>query len=106
MLSLLGYGDATETYEVLGVQMPVIPEAFGEATPADLLGRIAVARWGLDGATDDEHGKPAVADGGPGTGRALVIDCGRPPGYFAEKLDALEDIARDAEAHGGKVVWG
>ena len=64
------------------------------------------ARALLDLGTDDEHGKPAVADGGPGTGRMLVIDCGRRPGYLAERIGQLEDIARDAAVHGARVTWG
>lgn len=106
VLDLLGYHEQTEPGVIVLGACVSLPAAFGETTPEDLLGRIAVARWGLDAATDDEHGKPSVSDGGPGTGRAMVIDCGRRPGYLAEKLDALEAVARDAEAHGGRVCWG
>lgn len=106
LLDLLGYGPQAEPDgEFFGV--PLLPEAFGDASPENFLGRTLIARGLLDIATDDEHGKPWTDNGGgPGTGRALVIDCGRQPGYLAEKLSCLEEIARDAAVHSGIVAWG
>jgi hypothetical protein len=107
VLALLGYGEPAGSYEVLGIQFPVIPAAAGDAEPDDFIGRILIARGLLDIATDDEHGKPMTGNGGgPGTGRALIIDCGRHPGGLAERLSDLEAVARDAKTHGGIVTWG
>lgn len=86
-------GNAAKILTVLG--LPV--ESEGEIAPADLKARILVARLA------DDDGEPnAVENRGPG---ATMVWCGLPPGYFADRLGALDAIADHALAHDMKVVW-
>jgi len=80
-----------------------VPDEAGDVDPADFDGRILLARGLLDVATDDEHGVPVVDYQEPG--RVRWVECGRRPGYLAEKLDVLAAVAADAKANGGLVVW-
>lgn len=87
-------GNAVKILQVLG-----LPDWMteGEITGADLKARILVARLA------DDTGEPdAVDNRGP---HATMIYCGLRPGYFADRLDALEVIADHALANDTKVVW-
>jgi hypothetical protein len=77
----------------------------GEDDPAEFLARVRRAGMRAGNISGADGGTPPAVDGGPGTGRARWIDCGRRPGYFAERLPDLEKVARDAKRHGGMVVW-
>jgi hypothetical protein len=88
----LANGNAVLVLERLGFD--VDPEClFGEASGSDLLARALV---GNVGRSDD--GVPAAVDG-------RMIDCGVRPGYFAERLGALTDLAVLADRLGALVVW-
>lgn len=98
-------GNAMALLELLGFGAELNDdELCGETGPDDFAGRILVAR-GLLGLTSDAEGIPATTDGGPGTGRARWVECGRRPGYLAGRLDDLETVVADAAAHNGEVVW-
>lgn len=88
-------GNAAAILQLLG--LPADPG--GEATAEQMLGRILIAQALLDVATDDENGTPDVHDG-------RVIYCGRRPGYLAERLADLQEIATWAHQHHVPVVWG
>lgn len=72
---------------------------FGGTTAEDFLGRVLLAQALLDVATDDVHGRPVVTEYRWTTG-------GRRPGYLAEKLAELHDVAQWAAAHHAEVQWG
>lgn len=72
----------------------------GVVDSTDFLGRVLVAQATLDVATDDEHGKPTVIDG-----NFNFIDCGTPPGYLADRLAILHEVATWAQQRHLKVVW-
>lgn len=72
----------------------------GSIDPADLLGRSL-----LGPVTTDDSGIAPTVDGGPGTGRAMLVECGLPAGYFAERFGRLADLASSAMAHGLVVAW-
>lgn len=78
-------------------------DPYGELAATVFLDRIKTARMELAD-TGDDAGLPYNADGGPGTGRAFSATW-RSPGLFAQRLDELEVIARQAAEHGGIVVW-
>lgn len=70
----------------------------GVVDAQNLLGRILIAQGLLDVATDDEHGRPTVTDG-------WMVDCGTPPGYLADRLTILQDIATWAQGRSLRVAW-
>lgn len=105
LLGLLGYNASAEPEGFVLGGVPVYGELCGDDAPDKFLGRVLTALALLDAATDDAHGKPAVTSGGPGTGRATFIDCGRPPRYLARRLRELEDLANEAKANRAQVVW-
>lgn len=72
----------------------------GDATAEDFLGRCMVGNVG-----QDDSGYAATQEGGPGTGRATVIECGVRPGYFASTLARLARLATAAGDQDLLVVW-
>jgi hypothetical protein len=77
----------------------------GEADPDEFLARVRRAGMRAGNVRGADEGEPWTEDGGPGTGRARWVECGRRPGYFADKLPELEAVARQAKRHNGMVVW-
>jgi hypothetical protein len=75
-------------------------DPFGQASAEDFLGRATVGTVGFD-----DSGDPAQVDGGPGTGRATFIDCGRPAGYFDRTFTRLSVLATEAKDRDVLVVW-
>ncbi|QBI56821.1 hypothetical protein [Streptomonospora litoralis] len=101
LLRLLGlrpeqHADAPDAVGPLGIVLH--DELAGIAPAEDILGRVLTATALLDVATDDANGRPMVRDGN-------VIDCGRRPGYLAERLQQLAEVAAWARDHGAAVVW-
>ncbi len=86
--------NAAELLSLLGVDV----EEYGELTAEDMLGRVLLAQALLDVATDDEHGRLQVEDGNWTT-------CGRRPGYLADRLAHLQEIATWAIEHDALVAW-
>lgn len=64
----------------------------------DFEGRVKTAQAVGGGIADD--GQDDIVTGGPGTGRATMVDCGVRPGYFADAYDALADLCADLRAAG------
>src|SRR5215471_8779357 len=93
LLELLGLrpdGEPVGTLPVL--DLPDFGELMGQCPGEDFLGRVLTARAFLDARGDE--GTPAhVLSGGPGTGSAMVVECGRAPGYFGDRLAQLENLA-------------
>jgi hypothetical protein len=75
----------------------------GVVDAQDFLGRILIAQAMLDVATDDAHGRPTVED--TGSGGMVWIECGVEPGYLAERLAILQDIATWAQGRSLRVAW-
>ena len=67
----------------------------------DLLARVTLAR-AVPPIEDD--GKADITTGGPGTGQALMIDCGVRPGYFESAYERIAEVAELAREWGVKVV--
>ena len=88
-------GNAVDLLQLLG--LPV--EAEGECLAEDFLGRVLIAQGLLDITTDDEHGRPSVAEG-------RWVWGGRRPGALAGHLATLHQIATWAADRGARVVWG
>jgi hypothetical protein len=98
-------GNAVDLLQLLGLPA----EAWGEAPAEDFLGRVLMAQALLDVATDDEHGRPEVFDEQGdlfGVTVGQVIWCGRRPGYLAERLAELHQIAHWANQFSAEVQWG
>jgi hypothetical protein len=97
-------GNAVDLLQLLG--LPVEP--WGEAPAEDFLGRVLMAQALLNVATDDEHGRPAVFDEQGDLFGVTVptVWCGRRPGYLAEKLAELHQIATWAHQFNAAVQWG
>ena len=70
----------------------------GELDAADFLGRVLLAQALLDAGSTDAVGEPAYSVGN-------VTYCGRRPGYLAEKLGILADIAAWAVQHQAMMRW-
>ena len=51
---------------------------------------------------EDEGIKPSTSKGALG---ATIIDCGRPAGYFTERLQQLRKMAREGKDHGATHVY-
>jgi len=87
-------GNAAALFDLLGLEFD---GDFGEAPAEDFLGRVLLAQAMLD-VTTDEHGRPDIEDG-------RWITCGRRPGYLAERLTHLHEIATWAREHDAVVAW-
>jgi len=95
----LSNANAAQVLERLGYDFdPECP--CGEDTPEGLLGRAQVANVGRD-----DSGSATVEDGGPGTGRALWIDCGVAAGYYDRTMARLAELATAAQAQDKMVSW-
>lgn len=70
----------------------------GGGEPEDILGRILIAQGLLSVATDDANGRPTVVDGNN-------IYFGTAPGYLADRLAILYDIAAWARERCLSVSW-
>jgi hypothetical protein len=88
-------GNAATVLDLLGIAWD---GDSGEATGEDFLGRVLLAQ-ALLVVTGDDEGVPAISDGRWHVG-------GRRPGYLAETLTELADIAEWASRAGAAVVWG
>lgn len=84
--------------EVLGID--VDDYDLGGSMPGDeFLGHVLTAL-----AVDrDDSGISDVVEGGDG--RATVVHCGLPAGYWSDRLNALHDLAQEASRLGRDVVW-
>lgn len=91
----LANGNAKQVLDLLGFDFD---GDWAEAPGEDFLGRVLIAQAFLPVATDDEHGRPAVQE-------RNWTECGRRPGYLAEKLAELHDIATWAVEHQAAVEW-
>lgn len=90
----LSNGNAAQILDLLG--LPVEPD--GTAPAEDFLGRVLLAQALAGHAADDTRGRPAVREGN-------WTECGRRPGYLAEKLTELHQIATWASKHYVPVWW-
>lgn len=88
-------GNAAQVFDLLGL---TYDGDWGTTTGPDFLGRVLLALAFLDGATADTEGRPAAVDGN-------WVECGRRPGYLAERLTALHDLAAWAVEHHADVEW-
>lgn len=88
-------GNAAQVIDLLGL---IDDDGWGETTAEDLLGRVLLAQALLDVTFDDENGRRAVQE-------RNWIDCGRQPGYLAERLAELQEIATWAHERNAVVVW-
>ena len=79
---------AVHLLTVLGCDNPVELAEGGEMTPTEMLLRISVVQ---------AEGGAAIAQQRYGEWHT--------PGYFAQRLGQLADVAREAEQMGGEVVW-
>jgi hypothetical protein len=89
-------GNAADVLDLLGICWD---GDLGEAPAEDFLGRVLLAQALLDVARDDQEGTPALHEGRWHVG-------GRRPGYLAERLTELHDVADWAARAGVAVVWG
>jgi hypothetical protein len=89
-------GNAAQVFDLLGL---TYDGDFGEIAAEDFLGRVLLAQALTDVVTDDTRGLPARIEG------AKWIDCGRRPGYLAERLTELHEIACWAHERNAVVVW-
>ncbi|MEV0214345.1 hypothetical protein [Micromonospora sp. NPDC050695] len=88
-------GNAAQVFDLLGL---TYDGDWGTTTGQDFLGRVLLALAFLSEATGDNEGRPAVVDGN-------WVECGRRPGYLAERLTDLHDLAVWACANGADVEW-
>lgn len=88
--------NAAEVLDLLGL---AFDGDLGEATAEDFLGRVLLALAFLGVACGDQEGIPALHEGRWHVG-------GRRPGYLAERLTELHDVADWAARAGAAVVWG
>lgn len=89
-------GNARQVLDLLGVTWD---GDWDEVPAEDFLGRVLIAQALLPVATDDEHGRPAVQE-------RNWTECGRRPGYLAERLAELHEVATWAVEHQAAVTWG
>jgi hypothetical protein len=84
--------------DVLGRLGFDIEDLVGSADADDFLGRCMVANVGQldDGLTEAVSTFP---------GGSTMVDCGRRPGYFADRMGELYDVAMQARSLGLRVVW-
>ncbi|MDG4792066.1 hypothetical protein O7626_40330 [Micromonospora sp. WMMD1102] len=88
-------GNAAQVLDLLGLTN----DGCGELAAEDFLGRVLLAQALSDVATDDTRGLPARIEG------TNWIDCGRRPGYLAERLTQLHEIASWARERNAVVMW-
>lgn len=86
--------NAAQIIDRLGVEF----DYCGVIDPADLFGRAAVGNIGRD-----DSGMETTVIGGDG--RATLVECGLPAGYFEDRLGALAHLAQYAIEHGTLVSW-
>jgi hypothetical protein len=79
---------AVHLLTVLGLTNPVELAEGGEMTPTEMLLRLSVVQ----------------AEGGAELAQRRFGEW-HIPGYFAQRLDQLAEVAREAEQIGGEVVW-
>jgi hypothetical protein len=91
----LSDGNAAQVFDLLGLHYD---GDVGETSAEDLLGRVLLAQALLDVTADDEDGRPEVSVG-------RLIECGRRPGYLAEKLSEVHAIATWAHERQLAVWW-
>lgn len=70
----------------------------GSISADDLLGRALVGNIGRDDTGTATHVDAAA-------GRATIVECGLPDGYFDSRLGALAELAEAAQAFGVPVTW-
>lgn len=75
----------------------------GEASPDEFLARVRRAGMRVGNVAGSDDGEPGIS--GRGRLGARWTDCGRRPGYFAERLPELEQVGQQAKRHGGRVCW-
>lgn len=88
-------GNAAQVLDLLGLDFD---GNWGETSAEDFLGRVLIAQALLTVATDDAHGLPAVED-------RNWTDCGRRPGYLADRLADLRRLATWAIDNQATVAW-
>lgn len=88
-------GNAAEVFDLLGIDFD---GDWGTTTGPDFLGRVLLAIALLHTATADAQGRPDRVDDS-------IVECGRRPGYLAERLAALHDLAVWACEHHADVTW-
>lgn len=88
-------GNAAQILDLLGLDFD---GDWGETRADDFLGRVLIAQALLTVATDDAHGLPAVQE-------RNWTDCGRRPGYLAERLTDLHRLATWAVDNQAAVTW-
>jgi hypothetical protein len=88
-------GNAAQILDLLGLDYD---GDWGTTTGPDFHGRVLLAIAFLGTATADVEGLPARAVG-------RHIECGRRPGYLADRLTALRDLAVWACEHDADVEW-
>ncbi len=89
-------GNAAQVIDLLGL---TYDGDYVERAAEDFLGRVLLAQALSEVATDDTRGLPARIEGGN------WIDCGRRPGYLAERLTELHEIATWAHERNAVVIW-
>jgi|SRR5690554_982993 len=87
-------GNAAELLQLLGLPQQVE----GTIPPENFLGRVLLAQALLSTATVDALGLPETREGN-------WVSGGRRPGYLAEKLTVLHQIATWAVEHHQPVDW-
>ena len=86
--------NAAALLELLG--LPGEPD--GDRPADDMRGGVHIAQALVETASADRQGLPAAVDG-------RWVDAGRRPGYLADRLTTLADLATRASRHGGWVCW-
>jgi hypothetical protein len=56
------------------------------------------------GGTLPDFGYETTESGGPGTGQCRWVECGRPPGWLAARVAALEEVADECLARGVEFI--
>lgn len=88
-------GNAAQVFDLLGVDFD---GDCGETSAQDFLGRVLIALALVDTTADDTDGTPSATN-------TRWTDCGRRPGYLAEKLGVLWEVATWAVEHNTAVRW-
>ncbi|MEV5211283.1 hypothetical protein AB0K35_27805 [Micromonospora sp. NPDC053740] len=88
-------GNAAQILDLLGY---TFDGDWADASAEDFLGRVLIAQALLPVATDDANGLPAVQE-------RNWTDCGRRPGYLADRLTDLHRLATWAVDNQAAVEW-